>query len=97
MAKYDLTNNTLTAHGQLYTQINATSTTVKTGAGRLSRIVVVLGTGAITAYDNTAASGTVLWTKAAVVVGDIYEIDIPATTGITVTVAASTTANVVYT
>ena len=97
MAKFDATNSTLTAHGQLYQQVAATTTTVKTGAGRLARIIVVAGTGAVTAYDNTAASGTVIWTKTTVAVGDIYELDFPATTGITVTAAAATTVNVVYT
>lgn len=95
--KFDATNNGLTAHGQIYQQVAATTTVVKSGAGRLARIIVVAGTGAVTAYDNTAGSGTILWTKTTVAVGDIYEIDIPAATGITVVVAAATTVNVVYT
>lgn len=39
----------------------ATTTTVKSGAGQVGAILVLGGTmGAITVYDNTAASGTVI-------------------------------------
>lgn len=82
--------------GRFYTNVAATTTTVKSGPGRVFRVLVTAGTGAITIYDNTAASGTIIWTKASVAVGDSYTIDCPCTTGITVTVAASTTANIIY-
>lgn len=90
------TSSALTAQGTDYTQVAATTTTVKGGPGRLVRIIVTVGTGAVTAYDNTAGSGQIVWTKASVAVGDIYTLDVPCAIGITVTAAASTTIVVVY-
>ena len=66
-------------------------------ARRVVRVLVTAGTGAVTVYDNaTAASGQVIWTKATVAVGDIYEVDCPLTLGLTVVAAAATTVVVVY-
>lgn len=90
------TGSALVANGTDYTQVSAATTVVKSGAGRLAKIIVTAGTGAVTAYDNTAGSGQVVWTKTAVAVGDIYTLDVPCATGITVTAAASTTVVVIY-
>jgi hypothetical protein len=99
MSRFDAMGNTLNAHGQLYVQLATTAgTAVKAGPGRLARIIPIVGTGAVTIYDNaSAASGTILYTIAAVAVGTPIEIDIPATAGMFAVVGASTTVNIVYT
>lgn len=60
----DPTNDGVRAYPDDYnsTRITtATTTTIKTGAGRLARVLVDGGTlGAITIYDNTAGSGTII-------------------------------------
>ena len=75
----------------------ATTTVVKTGAGHLARIVVgETAAGAITVYDNTAASGTVLAVlKASVVEGD-YEFNCAFATGLTIVTAAASKITVVW-
>jgi hypothetical protein len=84
--------------GRFYTPVVATSVNVKPSPGRVFRVLGVAGTGAVSVYDNKLGntSGTLLWTKATVAVGDIYVIDIPTTTGIAVTAAAATTVNVIW-
>jgi len=90
------TGSGLVARGRFYTQVNATTANIKGSAGRLVRIIVVAGTGAVTAYDGPNGTGNVLWTKAAVTAGDIYDIDMPTTAQLSVTAAAATTVNVVW-
>lgn len=82
--------------GRSYSIVTAASSTVKGGPGRIFRVLVTAGTGAITIFDNTTATGTTIWTKASVAVGDIYVIDCPCATGISVTVGAATTAVFIY-
>lgn len=83
--------------GRSYAVVTATTTSIKAAPGRIFRVLVTAGTGAITIFDNpSAASGNTIWTKATVAVGDIYAIDCPMTTGITVVVAAATTAVFIY-
>lgn len=84
--------------GRFYTPVAAATVGVKASPGRLFKVIVIAGTGAVTVYDNAAgnATGNVLWTKATVAVGDIYNIDIPATAGISVAAAAATTVNVTW-
>lgn len=96
MAKYDLTNSELVASGQLASTISA-SGLIKTGAGRCCRILGVSGTGTLDVYDNTAGSGTKIYSKAAMVVGDSLTIDCPVVTGLYVALGATTTVTVVYT
>lgn len=48
----------------------ATGTLVKTGPAGLYYIISTVTGGAITVYDNTAASGTILYTKT-LTVGDV--------------------------
>lgn len=68
----------------------ATTTTVKTGAGTLGSIVVgETAAGAITVYDNTAASGTIIAVLKASVVEGTYKFDASFTTGCTVVTAAA--------
>ncbi len=62
---------------------------------RLTEILVSAGTGAISVYDSINAAGatssTLLWSKASVAVGDIYQFNLPSTNGLWISVAASTT------
>ncbi len=90
-----LSGTGMVGSGSKYAIVNATSVQVKSGQGRCAKIIVTLGTGAVTLQDGIAG-GSTLWTKAAVVVGDIYVLDAPCLTGIWVTVAAGTTVTVVY-
>lgn len=91
----DNAGQTLTSKGRFYQIVNATTYT-NAVARRVCKLLVTLGTGTISVYDNTSATGTPIWTKTAVAVGDIYELDCPLTVGLTVVVAASTTATVIY-
>jgi hypothetical protein len=67
----------------------AATTTALSGAGHLGKIILpAAATGAITVYDNTAGSGTVLATFAAGAIG-VFEFDVRVGTGITVVTAAA--------
>ena len=66
--------------------------TLKAAPGRLCRIVItVAGTVAFTVFDNaSAASGTVLFTSpTATSIGTIFDIQLPAQNGITISNPAS--------
>ncbi len=69
----------------------ATTTVVKTGAGLLHTIVVQGGTtGTIIGYDNTAASGTILFSFDTTVALATYTFDISFAVGLTVVTSAAT-------
>jgi hypothetical protein len=72
----------------------ATTTTIKTGPGVIGSCQVLGGTlGAITVYDNTAASGTVIapaFTPTATVPGTQILPDIRFSVGLTIVTAAAT-------
>jgi hypothetical protein len=74
--------------GQFTTAIasGASTTTIKSGIGRLCRISITAGgTASFTIFDNTAASGVVLYTSAATTTtGTVIDIQLPAQVGITV-------------
>lgn len=98
---YLLTQNSQVASasgGYSFSNVStATTTVVKSGAGTLHSIVVnTTAAGAITVYDNTAASGTKIATlKASVVEGDfIY--DLAFSTGLTIVTAAASDITVTY-
>lgn len=75
----------------------ATTTTVKSGPGYLSHIVVNGGTmGAITIYDSTTAAGTVIATIASPLAGQHYVYDRGCALGITVVTAAATNITVAW-
>jgi hypothetical protein len=75
---------------------SATTTTVKTGRGNLTRLIIgETAAGAITVYDNTAASGTVLAVFKASVVEGSYEIGCRFQTGLTVVTAGASKVTVV--
>lgn len=76
---------------------SATTTVCKTGSGQLKRITISeTAAGAITVYDNTAGSGTVIAAFKASVVEQTYEFQIPFYTGLTVVTAGASKLNVVF-
>lgn len=91
----DNAGHTLLGKGRFNQIVNAT-TYSNANARRVCKVLVSAGTGAITVYDNTSATGTPIWTVASTTVGSIYDLDCPLATGLTIVVAASTTATVVY-
>jgi len=67
-----------------------TTTTVKSGTGRLHSIVIgTTAAGSIIVYDNTAASGTIIATLKSSVVEGTYLFDVKFTTGLTIVSAAN--------
>lgn len=75
----------------------ATTTIVKTGAGVLHKIVVnTTAAGAITVYDNKAASGTKIATLKASIAEGTYTYDASFTTGLTIVTAAASDITVTY-
>lgn len=63
----------------------ANSTTVKSGKGRICRLsITTLGTGVLTIFDNTSASGNILYNTVTSQATGVYEIQLPAETGLTV-------------
>jgi hypothetical protein len=68
-----------------FTTSLAASGSVKTAPGRLFKAVVTtaLSAAPITIYDNTAASGTILFViPASAAAGSVYDIQLPAVNGI---------------
>lgn len=85
-----------------YVQVTqAAASQVKTGPAGLFGIVVVASTsGTVTVYDNTAASGTVLFTKSSLAVGEVIQFGgqgIAANNGLHVVCGGTATVNVLYT
>lgn len=75
----------------------ATTTTVKTGRGTLKAIVIgETAAGAITIYDNTAASGTILGAFKASVVEGQYEFNCRFQTGLTVVTGGASKISVIW-
>lgn len=84
-----------------YRQVTqAAAATLKTGPAKLYGVTVTDSTsGTVTIYDNTAASGTVLFTKASLAVGDIIHfggIGIAAANGLHVVCGGTATVNVMF-
>src|SRR5262245_1014847 len=76
---------------------SATTTAVKSGAGVLRRLTInTTAAGAITIYDNTAASGTKIATLPSSAVVGSYEYGIKFTTGLTIVTAAASDVTVAY-
>lgn len=75
----------------------ATTTTVKSGAGVLHAITIgETAAGAITIYDNTAGSGTVIGVLKASIVEGTYIFDRAFGTGLTIVTAAASKLHVSY-
>lgn len=67
-----------------------TTTQVKTGRGNFTRLIVgTTAAGAITVYDNTAASGTILLELKASIAEGVYEVNCRFQTGLCVVTAAA--------
>ena len=84
--------NWTTNGGSLDTPIATnTTTTIKTGAGRLAKILVTsTGTGTGNCYNNTSAGGTIIAAiPASAAVGTVYDLQMPYTTGLTCISATS--------
>lgn len=79
----------------------AAAATVKSGPAALFAVIVTASTaGTVTIYDNTEASGVVLFTKASLAVGDVIHfggIGLAAKKGLHVVVGGTGTVNVMYT
>ena len=85
-------------HGHKFINIAAGATTVVAiGYGVLHSIVVnSTAAGAITIYDNTAASGTKVATLKASIVEGTYTFDVEFRTGLTIVTAAASDITVIY-
>jgi len=88
-----------TAHAHI---AGAATTVVKSGAGRLHRIIYnkAVALSVVTIYDNTAASGTVIAiiTMPAALLASQWsvEYDVPFATGLTIVTSAADDITVVY-
>jgi hypothetical protein len=70
--------------------LTATTTVVKSGPGHLNNLIAVGGTmGNVTVYDNTAASGTVLWGPGTPAAGARILENIEYSVGLTIMTAAA--------
>lgn len=75
----------------------ATTTTLKSGHGQLHSITVSeTAAGAVTVYDNTAASGTVLAVLKASVAEQTFIFDVAFNTGLTIVTAGASKLSVSY-
>jgi hypothetical protein len=75
----------------------ATTTTVKSGRGRLHAInITETAAGTITIYDNTAGSGTIIALFKASIVEGTYLLDVEFTTGLTIVTAGASKLTVSY-
>jgi len=84
-----------------YKQVTqAAAAQVKTGPAKLYGLTVTASSaGTVTIYDNTAASGTVLFTKASLAVGDVIHfggVGLAANKGLHVVCGGTATVNVMY-
>lgn len=82
------------------TVTQAAAATIKTGPTKFFGLTVTASTaGTVTIYDNTAASGTVVFTKAALAVGDVIHlggIGLAAKNGLHVVCGGVATVNILY-
>lgn len=84
-----------------YAQVTqAAAATIKDRSGELYGFVVISSTtGSVTAYDNTAASGTKLFEKASLAAGEVIHFGgngIHANKGIHIVVGGTCTLNALY-
>jgi hypothetical protein len=81
--------------GEERTIITAT-TNVKTTGGRIFRVLVVSGTGAVDVYDHPSANSNQVFARTTTAVGDSYTLDVPCKFGIRVVMAAAGTICIVW-
>ena len=76
---------------------SATTTTVKSGAGKLHAIVVnSTAAGTIAIYDNTSAAGTLIGTLKASVVENTYFYECAFDIGLTIVTGGASNITVIY-
>ena len=93
LAGEDVANDVLKVEtrGSSVNILTATTTTIKSAPGHVNHLIAVGGTmGNVTIYDNTAASGTVLFGPATPTAGGVIVADIEFSVGLTVVTAAAT-------
>lgn len=99
LAGEELTNNVMKVENRFsYAAITtATTTTVKSGAGFLHRLVVTGGTaGTVVVYDNTAGSGTQIANFDSASTMTSYEFNVAFSTGLTIVTGAATKVTVAH-
>jgi hypothetical protein len=99
LAGEDLTNDVMKVEQRFSNSYisTATTTTVKSGAGFLHSITIgETAAGAITIYDNTAGSGTVLAVLKASIAEQTFTFNTPYSTGLTIVTAAASKLTVSY-
>ena len=99
IAGEDITNDRLKVEHQYSgTYIaTATTTTVKSGAGFIHTLTIgETAAGAITLYDNTAGSGTIIFVAKASIVEQTFVLDVSFTVGLTIVTAAASKLMVSY-
>ena len=83
------------------TVTQAAAATIKSGpAGFFGIIVTASTSGSVTIYDNTSASGTILFSKASLNAGEVVEfggLGIAAKSGLHVVCGGTATVNILYT
>lgn len=95
----DQTNNVLKVEQRFSSTYiaTATTTTVKSGSGFLHALVITeTAAGAITVYDNTAGSGTILAAFKASVAEATYIFDLTFATGLTIVTAGASKVTAVW-
>lgn len=99
IAGEDLSNDVLKAEFQYSTTriSTATTTVIKASPGYLKSITVcATAAGAITVYNNTAASGTIVTVLKASIAEQTFTFDAVMSTGITIVTAAASDITVTY-
>jgi hypothetical protein len=95
-----LAYNESNSGGSQYVAISTATTTTVSGTPSRLCCIHVVGTGgtlgAITIYDAATATGSPIFSQAAPLGGDIYDLQLPLQTGLTIVTAAATTLLVTY-
>lgn len=98
--KLDSVNDSITSYpfSHQYTYIStATTTTIKSDMGHLAKIIISeTAAGAITIYDNTAGSGTIIGVLKASIGEGSYEFNVGFGTGLTIVTAGASKITVVW-
>ena len=95
----DVANNVLKVEnrGAVASITAAATSTIKTGPGHINEIRIAGGVlGAVTVYDNTAGSGTVIVPTVTPLQGQVIISNVEFSTGLTIVTAAATIITVSY-
>lgn len=99
LAGEDVANNVMKVEnrGAAASITTAATTTIKSGPGHVNSIRVAGGVlGAVTIYDNTAASGTVILPEVTPIQGQVLLENIEFSIGLTIVTAAASIISVSY-